>query len=110
MKKIVLAVCIVTLLLTGCTSKPSKEAVKKSFKAALVNELDKDATSEQKAAVEKYSNCVVDETYSELSARTLKKFVDSKNAKDFKDVNGTKKEKEVLDAAGTKCSNDLLNS
>lgn len=110
MKKIILAVCIAALVLTGCTAKPSKADVKKAFKASLEKELGATAKGSQKEAIGEYSDCVVDETYDKLSAKTLKKFIDAKNTTDFKNVSGTSKEKDQLEKAAEKCAKVLLEA
>lgn len=110
MKKILLIICVTIFVLAGCSSKPSKETVKKSFKESLIAKLDPSATADQKEAVITYSDCLVDETYSDLSAKTLKKFVDTKNVAEFEDIEGTKKELEILETAKETCSKDLLNA
>lgn len=110
MKKILLIFCVTTLVFSACTSKPSKETVKKSFKESLIAKLGSNPTADQKQAVSTYSDCLVDETYSDLSAKTLQKFIDTKNVTEFEEIEGTKKELEVLDAAKEACSKDLLNA
>ena len=110
MKKTVLILCICALVLVGCSSKPSKGEVKSSFQKVLLQELGSGATDKQKSAIKNYSNCVIDESYNDLSASTLKKFVDAKNASEFKDVNGSEKEKKALDAASEKCSVKLIEA
>ena len=52
----------------------------------------------------------MDETYEKLSAKTLKKFVDAKDADAFKNVNGTKDEKDALDSAAEVCSSKLIEA
>ena len=110
MKKIIIVACIATLAFAGCTSKPSKESAKSSFRANLIETLGANAPDSQKAAIKSYADCIVDETYEKLSAKTLKKFVDAKDADAFKNVNGTKDEKEALDSAAEVCSSKLIEA
>ncbi len=108
MKRIIAILCIASLALVGCTSKPSKETVRTSFRKNLIESLGADAPASQKAAIKSYANCIVDATFDKISAKTLRKFVDAKNADDFTNVNGTKDEKDALDSAAETCSNKLI--
>jgi len=76
----------------------------------LIETLGANAPDSQKAAIKGYADCIVDETYDKLSAKTLKKFVDAKDADGFKNVNGTKDEKEALDAAAEVCASKLIEA
>lgn len=110
MKKIIVVLCIATLALTGCTSKPSKESVKESFRNNLIETLGANAPESQKKSIRTYADCIVNETFEKLSAKTLKKFAEAKNAEEFKNVNGTKDEKKALDSAAEVCSSKLIDS
>jgi hypothetical protein len=110
LKKIIIVLCIATLALAGCTSKPSKESARESFRSNLIETLGANATDAQKDSITEYADCIVDETYDKLSAKTLKKFVDAKDADAFANVNGTKDEKTALDDAAETCSNKLVDA
>lgn len=107
MKKIILCLCIGALVLTGCTSKPSKAEIEKSFTAILVKEFGSTATDKQKSQLKQYVDCIVDETYDDVSAKTWNKIIDAKSANDLSATSGTKNEKKKLDAAAQKCQDKL---
>jgi hypothetical protein len=100
MKKILVAMCIGVFLVAGCTSKPSKGAVQK----AIVKQVGTDGLdAKTKKSIEDVAGCIVDESYDDLSAKTLNKIADSKS--DFADNPGANdKEKKALEKAISSCS------
>lgn len=108
MKKIVLSLCIGIFLLTGCgETKPSKAAVKESTNRIIVKTLGVTPTAEQKKVITEYVDCYVDDTYDDMSAKTLKKIVDAKTTNELSAVEGTQKEKDALESATSKCRSTL---
>ena len=107
LKVLIFACCIVALTLTGCTSKPSKESVKKKLEASAQEQVGKDATSAQKKQVDDYIDCVVDKMYDKLSAKTLNKLVNAKTGDDFDNIKGTKSEEAAADKAAEACLKKL---
>ncbi len=108
MKKIALSLCIGILVLAGCgETKPSKESVKESTNGIIVKTLGFTPTEEQKKVIDEYVDCYVDDTYDDMSAKTLKKIVDAKTTNELSAVEGTQKEKEALESATSKCQSTL---
>lgn|GEM_PF-2586462 len=112
MKKVLPLICILILALFTLTScagdaKPSREAVKASLASVIEDQLG-EGNEEAPAKAKAYAECVVDEAYDDLSARTLNKIVEAKTITEVSNIEGSEDERTALDNAAEKCQGKLL--
>lgn len=109
LKYFYIAILVLVLSLSGCTSKPSKEALKQSIKANAESGLGENPSETEKETVDAYAQCMADEIYNKLTTKTVKAFVDAKTSKEFEAVKSSKEEQKVLDDALTTCADRLVS-
>lgn len=106
MKKLLLCICLAALVVSGCTSKPSKSSIEKSLKKVALESAYSDAPDDEKEKLDDYISCVVDDAYDDVSANSWDKIVKTKPDEDST-KNIPTKEKNALEDAANKCSDKL---
>lgn len=107
MKKLILCICIAALVLVGCTSKPSQSEIKKFLTQQSLGSLPSDATQGEKDRLKAYAECLVENSYDDVSAKSWNRILDAKNADDLGEKEFSESEKNALNAASDKCDSKL---
>ncbi len=105
MKKLILGLCIAGLMLTGCSSKPSKGEIEDALKKSAGSEYS-DASKSEREKFDDYFECMIDETYDDVSAKSWKKMMEADPDEDQTKL-VTSKEEKALNAAADKCIDEL---